>query len=292
MLDKQTEQFLLNAQKNEITEYFIYKRLSLSIKDPHNKEIIRQIAEDELRHYSSWKQYTQRDVRPKRLKIWFYYLIARIFGLTFGIRLMELGEGDAQTSYTKIVGVIPEAQSIIEEEEFHEKQLIGLIDEQLLAYIGSVVLGLNDALVELTGALAGLTLAFQNSQLIALAGLITGIAASLSMAASEYLAIKSEEKTTKTPFRAAIYTGTAYIFTVLFLILPYLIFSKQSPLFCLLITLINAIIIVFLFTFYISVAKDLPFKKRFLEIVGISLGVAALTFVIGLVVRSFLPIDI
>ena len=291
MLDKQTEKLILNAQKNEITEYYIYKRLSKAIKDPHNQEILNQIAEDELKHYSFWKQYTKREVNPSRKK-WFYYFISRIFGLTFGIRLMELGEGHAQTFYSTISKIIPEAQSIIEDEEAHEKQLIGLIDEELLDYIGSVVLGLNDALVELTGALAGLTLAFQKAQLIALAGLITGIAASLSMAASEYLATKSEETSTKNPLKAAIYTGTAYIFTVFFLILPYLVFSNQSPLFCLAITLINAILVVFLFTFYISVAKDISFKKRFSEIVGISLGVAALTFIIGLIVRSFLPIEI
>ncbi|MFX0123060.1 MAG: VIT1/CCC1 transporter family protein [Candidatus Hodarchaeota archaeon] len=292
MLDQHTKKLVFNAQKNEITEFYIYKKLSKSIKDPKNQNILNQIAEDELKHYTFWKQYTQREVKPSQLKKLFYYIIARIFGLTFGIRLMELGEGQAQVFYSTITKVIPEAQSVIDDEEAHEKQLIGLIDEELLDYIGSVVLGLNDALVELTGALAGLTLAFQNTQLIALAGLITGIAASLSMAASEYLATKSEKQTTKSPLKAAIYTGTAYIFTVLFLILPYLFFSDQSPLFCLAITLINAILVVFLFTFYISVAKDLSFKKRFAEIVGISLGVAALTFIIGLVVRAFLPIEI
>ncbi|MFX1505866.1 MAG: VIT1/CCC1 transporter family protein, partial [Promethearchaeota archaeon] len=276
----------------EITEYFIYKRLSQTIKDPDNQKILNQIAEDELKHYTFWKQYTQQEVRPSRLKKWLYYIIARIFGLTFGIRLMELGEGQAQVFYSTITKTIPEAQSVIDEEEAHEKQLIGLIDEELLDYIGSVVLGLNDALVELTGALAGLTLAFQNSQLIALAGLITGIAASLSMAASEYLATKSEEITSKNPLKAALYTGVAYIFTVCFLILPYLLLSDQSPLVCLTITLINAILIVFVFTFYISVAKDLSFKKRFSEIVGISLGVAVLTFIIGLFVRSFFNIEI
>jgi len=245
-----------------------------------------------LKHYHFWKQYTQREVKPSRLKIWFYYVISRIFGLTFGIRLMELGEGQAQIFYSTISKVIPETQSVINDEESHEKQLISLIDEELLDYIGSVVLGLNDALVELTGALAGFTLAFQNSQLIALAGLITGIAASLSMAASEYLATKSEEKSSKNPLKAALYTGVAYIFTVCFLILPYLILGNQSPLVCLTITLINAVLIVFIFTFYISVAKDLSFRKRFSEIVGISLGVAALSFVIGLMVRSFFNIDI
>src|SRR5574341_282925 len=104
------------------------------------------------------------------------------------------------------------------EEDMHEQKLLAMLDEEHLHYVGSVVLGLNDALVELTGALAGLTLALQNTELIALTGLITGIAASLSMAASEYLSTRSEE-TEKHPFRAAVYTGIAYIITVTLLIL-------------------------------------------------------------------------
>ena len=50
--------------------------------------------------------------------------------------------------------------------------------------MGSVVLGLNDELVEFTGALAGFTLALSDHRLIALTGSITGIAAALSMASS------------------------------------------------------------------------------------------------------------
>lgn len=61
-----------------------------------------------------------------------------------------------------------------------------------LSYMSSVVLGLNDALVEFTGALAGFTLALNEPRLVALTGSITGVAAALSMAASEYLSTKSD----------------------------------------------------------------------------------------------------
>ena len=88
-----------------------------------------------------------------------------------------------------------------------------------------MVLGLNDALVELTGALAGLMLALQNVKLISLSGLITGIAASLSIAASEYLSTRSED-IGKHPVSAAIYIGIAYIITVTLLILPYLLLTN------------------------------------------------------------------
>lgn len=293
MLDALVEKSVLMAQRNEITEHHIYKKLAKTQENnPHNQDVLNRIAEDELRHYTFWKTHTRRELHPKKIIIWFYYFIARIFGLTFGVRLMELGEERAQVNYSLIAKTIPEAQAIIVDEKAHEDQLIELLDEELLDYMGSVVLGLNDALVELTGVLAGFTLVFQDTRLIAIVGLITGIAAALSMGASEYLATKSEEKTSKSPLKSALYTGAAYLGTVFFLIFPYIIFGNLSPLVNLAIALINAVILVFLFTFYISVAKNLPFRRRFFEVISISLGIAALTFIIGMVVRSVLKIEI
>jgi VIT1/CCC1 family predicted Fe2+/Mn2+ transporter len=164
-----------------------------------------------------------------------------------------------------------------------------MLDEERLRYAGSVVLGLNDALVELTGALAGLTLALQNVKLIALSGLITGIAASLSMAASEYLSTRSEE-TDKHPVRAAIYTGIAYILTVTLLVLPYLLI--QNYIVDLIITLTIAVLIIAGFNYYISVAKDEPFRARFLEMAGLSLGVATFSFIIGFFIRQWLGVEV
>ena len=106
---------------------------------------------------------------------------------------MERGEEDAQGSYEQLREVMAEAEGIILEENQHEAALLQLLDEERLRYTGSMVLGLNDALVELTAVLAGLTLALQDTKLIALTGSITGIAAALSMGTSEYLSTKSEE---------------------------------------------------------------------------------------------------
>jgi len=288
-ISREIREKLLVYQKNEITEHHIYKKLAQVIKSPENRRIVQQIADDELRHYGEWRAYTQQDVKPARLRIWKYYLISRIFGFTFGIKLMEQGEEDAQESYAQLQDTIEEAEAIVQDENDHEDALIELLDEEHLRYTGSIVLGLNDALVELTGALAGLTLALQNTRLIALTGLITGIAAALSMGASEYLSTQSED-TTKNPVRASIYTGIAYIVTVFILILPYLLLENFYL--CLACTLVAAVLIIFFFNYYISVAKDEPFKRRFLEMTGLSLGVATLSFFIGFVVRTFLGVDV
>ena len=164
-----------------------------------------------------------------------------------------------------------------------------MIDEERLGYVGSIIRGLNDALVELTGSLAGFTLALQDSRLIAMAGLITGIAASLSMGATEYLARKSEGSS-KSPLKASLYTGIAYIFTVMFLIFPYLLLSNIYI--SMGIMILDAIIVIIVFNFYISVARGFSFWKRFAEMALLSLGVAAISFAIGFIVRQFLGVDV
>ena len=280
---------VVTFQRTEITEYHIYKRLAKRIKSPKNTKILDQIAADELRHYEGWKKYSNEDVQPRWFNVWFYTTISLVFGFTFGIKLMERGEEAAQGKYEAVADDIPEAAKYQKEENVHEERLINMLDEERLQYAGSVVLGLNDALVELTGALAGLTLALQDVKLIALSGLITGIAASLSMAASEYLSTRSEE-TNKHPVRAAIYTGIAYIGTVTLLILPYLLFDNYYL--DLGIALTTAVVIIGVFNYYISVAKDESFRERFLEMAGLSLSVALFSFVIGYFIRQWLGIEI
>jgi VIT1/CCC1 family predicted Fe2+/Mn2+ transporter len=288
-LDERTKKTILDLQKGEITEYFIYNKLSILTRDRNNSKVLGKIAKDELRHAGIWKKYTKQDVASDKFKYWFYVLISRIFGITFGIKLMENGEARAQLAYDDLARIIPQAGTIRSEEEAHEQQLIVLIDEERLRYIGSVVLGLNDALVELTGTLAGLTFALQNAKIIGVAGLITGIAASLSMAASEYLSTKTESEG-KDPLKASIYTGCTYVIAVSVLILPFLLL--QNYYLALGIALADALFLIFIFTFYFSVVRGISFRARFLEMAGISLGVAALSFGIGLLVRNFLGVAI
>jgi VIT1/CCC1 family predicted Fe2+/Mn2+ transporter len=285
-LDPPTLEILKIFQRNEITEYLVYRALARKVRGK-NGEILQKIADDELRHYHGWKAYTHQEIRPNRFLFFLYLFLAKILGLTFAIKMMEHGEARAEQSYSLIESSIPEASEIIEEENEHENLLVEMIDEERINYIGSMVLGLNDALVELTGALAGLTLALQNTRLIGLAGLITGIAASLSMAASEYLSQKSEKESTD-PWRASFYTGVAYVLAVFLLVLPYFLLTNYyTALVC---TLITAILIILIFAKFVSVVKTISFKKFFWEMVLISLGVATISFLVGWAARSILHV--
>lgn len=279
---------LLYLQRGELTEHLIYKNLAKRVKDEHNSDILRRIGEEELRHAKIWEKMTGKQVKPNRMKAWFYSMLALLLGYTFVLKKMERGEDKATKGYAALIAEVPQAKQISEDEDRHEQQLLAMLDEERLQYIGSMVLGLSDALVELSGTLAGLTFALQNTRLIALSGLITGISATLSMASSEYLSAKNSGD--KNAAKSSMYTGIAYLFTVTFMVLPYLLL--ESYVLALILMLVVVVVIIMLFTYYTSVAKDLPFGKRFMEMALISLSVAAISFVIGIVVKRFLGIEI
>jgi vacuolar iron transporter family protein len=275
---------IISIQKEEIEGYSIYRKLAAVTKDRHNAEILERISGDELKHYKTLKRYTSTEVKPSRLRILYFVILARVMGLTFSLKLMERGEHNAGETYSGIGKAVPEVEKILRDEDRHETKLIGMIDEERLKYVGSIVLGLSDALVELTGVLAGFTFAIQNTRTIAFLGLITGIAATLSMAASEFLSQSHENESDGiNPLKSSIYTGIAYIITVILLVLPF--FLTANPYFAMCIMLSVVIAIIFFFNFYISIARDQSFFKGFIRMAIISLSVALISFAIGYFVK-------
>ena len=288
-IDNHTKKALLRFQQNEITESLVYIKLAAIEKDPSNRDVLLRIAADEKGHYTILKKYTKVDTDPNKWRIAKYYWLARILGITFAIKLMEKSEENAKDNYAAYQEY-PDLQQIARDEDEHEAELIKLINEERLEYMGSVVLGLNDALVEFTGALAGFTLALSDSKLIALTGSITGIAAALSMASSEYLSTKSEGGEGKHAVKASVYTGIAYIFTVVALVAPFIFISQVLVALGVMLTV--ALSIIALFNYYYSVARSESFRKRFTEMAVLSFSVAALSFLIGFALKKFTGIDV
>ncbi len=281
---------LEQCQQNEVDEYHIYLGISRYVKAEKDHATLLQIANAELYHARQWQRYTKKEPRPRMGKVRFYILLARIFGYTFALKRMESGENDAASVYQTISAEIPEAAQIAIEEQEHEAALIELLDEERLQYVGSMVLGLNDALVELTGTLAGLSFALQNNRLVALSGLITGVSATFSMTASAYLSAKSDND--PNALKSCSYTGIMYLITVVLLVLPYLLFPVEAYHLALTAMLLTVALIILGFNYYISVAKSLPFRQRFLEMFAISGSVAILSFGVGLLVKAWLGIDL
>ena len=266
----------------------VYRRLAKREKNDGNKIILEKISKQENNHYDLLKEKTGVDVNFSKIRVYFHVITSIFLGLTFSLKLMEKTEQNAAREYRDLG-----YDGIAKEEDEHERELLSLLEEDALNYLSSIILGLSDALVELTGALAGLTFAFQELRIVALAGLVTGISASFSMAASEFLATK-EEKSDRSPIKAALFTGSAYIITVFLLVIPYLLLSDNSEIIlglephiqALIITFVIGLLIIALFNFYVSVAQDKSFNRRFIEMVIILLIVTLISFLIGLALRE------
>ena len=277
-------------QKIEMTSAKIYADFAKKQKDEKNKKVLEQIAADEAHHAQIWKQYTNKDVRPSKIKVCFFRFLQWALGYTFVVKLLETGEYYSVKNMEKLINEVPEIAQIIADEEKHEKQLIDMLDEERLNYVGAMVLGLNDALVELTGTIAGLTFVLMNTTLIAMAGTITGIAATLSMAASNYLAERADGN--PNAVKASVYTGLTYLLTVIFLVLPYLLFPENMFIPALACMIVIVVALIAIFNFYIATVRSEKFLPKFFEMSAISLSVALISFLIGLVAKLFFGIDV
>ena len=291
MGDKKLSEYL-RLQRLEATESEVYRKLASRHKNEESRKILNEIAIEEKRHEQILAEITGQQVKARKSMVIFQLLISRIFGLTFAIRLMEKLERDVSKSYRNL-GLT----ELADEEDEHENRLTEMLSGKRLDYSGSIVLGMSDALIELTGALAGLTFALQSLELVALAGLVTGIAAAFSMGASEFLSQRAEDADSSAK-TAALFTWFAYLSTVILLISPYLIIQSDTPtyfglephVFALCCTFVIGIFIVATFNFYVSVVEVQSFRYRFLEMTGILVAVSLISYIIGILLRNWIGV--
>lgn len=277
------------AQIDEEQGSILYSFMAKREKNKENKKLLEQMSRDEAKHAAVWKNITKKSLKPSKLSIIWFKILTVIMGFTFVVKTMQKKESLAQAGYEKMKQELPEAAAVLEDERRHEKELYNMLDEERLHYIGAMVLGLNDALVELTGAIAGVTFALANTRLVALTGIITGVSATFSMAASNYLAERADNN--PKALKSSIYTGMAYLVTVALLVLPYLLFPSNMYVAAFAVMIVTVILIIMFFNYYISVAKEEPFFKNFVTMAVISLSVAVISYIIGILAKELLGID-
>lgn len=285
---KKLRQDLIKAQINEITEHHIYLKLSELEKEKEKSQILKKISDEELKHYKILSKITGAEPGPRRFKVFLTVLLAMIFGYQFALKKMENGEKGAEKLYAEFKKDFQELELLVKEEEEHEQKLISLINEKRLQYMSSVVLGLNDGIVELLGTVAGLSIALKNSVVVGLTAGIMGIAACLSMSASEYLSTKVEKE--RSPIAAAIYTAVSYFIAVVAVVAPFLFI--KSPFLALLLSFFLVLILIAFLNYYISVVREESFGKRWIEMVGVVLITSLISFTIGFLVNKYLGIEV
>ena len=277
------------AQIDEEQGAILYEFMAKREKNEENKKLLEQMSKDEKNHAEEWKKITKKNLKPNIFRVLWFKILTVVMGFTFVVKTMQKKENLAQHGYEKMQEELPEAAKMLEDERRHEKELYNMLDEERLHYIGAMVLGLNDALVELTGAIAGVTFALANARLVALTGIITGVSATFSMAASNYLAERADNN--PKALKSSIYTGMAYLITVALLVLPYLLFPPHMYVAAFAVMIATVILIIMFFNYYISVAKEEPFFKNFITMAIISLSVAVISYIIGLLAKNLLGIE-
>lgn len=262
--------------------------------------MLNQLAEQEDGHVRFWLnvcQIPEERLRASRLKHLLLVASSRLLGPAFTIRWLERGEDKAIATYRQLLeedSLEPDQREgvarMLREEEEHEQALEQGVKDERRAYLGAAVLGLNDALVELTGGLTGLVSSISDPKLIGFASLVVGIAASMSMAASNFLSVDIGEATALRPSKAAAYTGVTYIFVVLGLVAPFFFLSDRHT--ALFISWAAAVLIIAAFSYYSSVMQGVSFRRRFGVMLALGAGVAAISFGIGRALGSMLGIEL
>lgn len=273
---------------NEYRDYVTYRELAKIEPNPAFQAILQQLVQQELEDYQFWLQFSS--TQQHRLSAWdigALKLMRKVLGLTFTAKFLERHEKRAIHDYVECLSTADEAmkikiQEIIRHETDHEQEMIGQIKEERVRFLGSIVLGVNDGLIELTGALVGLAVALRNARMAGLFGLVTGVAATLSMASSAYLQARHEEG--RDPRKAALYTGLSYLLVVAALVLPFFLMPNVP----LALGAMAAVILALIagFSFYSSVLFDRAFTRQMGEMVALSLGVAGVSYLLGSLVRS------
>ena len=151
---------------------------------------------------------------------------------------------------------------------------------------GAIVLGMHDALVSLTGLIAGLAVVMADRYVIILTAVIASVTASLSMGASNYLAVRTDGG--RRAFISALYTGVAYMATCAVLIVPFFVFENRAVEMVLMFAI--AVAEIFGFNYYLGRVNHRPYMRKFLEMLGVCAGVSVIAFLIGLGANKYLGV--
>jgi len=284
----------------ELFAYRIYSAMSARAADEQQRRMLSRLAKQELGHVKFWLNVcgeSEDRLRPSRLKHLILVAASRVLGPAFTIRWLERGEDKAIETYKRLLAEDSLDQEqrkgverMLREEEEHELALEKGVEDERRDYLGAAVLGLNDALVELTGGLTGLASSISDPKLIGFASLVVGVAASMSMAASNFLSVDIGEQSKLKPGKAATYTGIAYILVVVGLVLPFFVLADRRI--ALVISWASAALIIAAFSYYSSVMQGVSFARRLGLMLALGLGVAVISFGIGRVLGSLLGIEL
>ncbi|HYC26392.1 MAG TPA: hypothetical protein VEB67_00025 [Nitrososphaerales archaeon] len=277
---------------DEFSDFTLYDRLAKTISsDSPFEETLKQLSTTEHGHFEFWRKYVP-DEEPKlaKLKVYWVLFLRRFLGLTFATRYLDRHESKVVKEYQGVSGLIPASDKqafdeMVADEKEHEKAFAMKIESSAVRYISFVVLGLADALLEISGIHAAFLGLFDKTEIVVLAGIVAGASASIAMASAAFAQAKAGFKGSAR--LSAFYTGTSYFVTAILLATPY--FLTGNMIFALSSSLFVAVVILAVTTYYNVVIQDKPFMRDFLEILLILFGATLVLFLFGSFVTYEFP---
>lgn len=285
-------QVALRYAREELFNVHLYTWLARTVHNPTLKPILEKFAAQEKAHYDFWKRWVSEEVRYPTWWLWWYKVLIRLLGISFILRLLERREHQTIAEYRQVAPTLPPQEqttllALVEEEEKHEAEFLEAIraEEPRIQYLGFIVLGLSDAIIEITGVHAGFLGASHRPLTAGIAGLIVGFAASISMASAAYL--QAKQNPAVSAVRSAVYTGISYVIAVVLMALPYFALASMAGAFWT--SVILAVGMILSFVYYSAVVFERSFRQEALESVGVLGATAILSYGFGEVLRYFFP---
>ena len=277
---------------DEWSDHTLYERLSKTVSSGSPfARVLEELSATEHRHYEFWRKYVPgEEPRLATLKLYWTLFLRRFFGLTFATRYLDRHESNVVKEYKGLASLIPAEdkpayEEMVADEREHEKAFAMKVESSAVRYIAFVVLGLADALVEISGIHAGWLGLFEKTEIAGLAGVVAGGAASLAMASAAFA--QAKQGFSGSARLSAVYTGVSYFITAVILATPY--FLTSSMLLALGSSLTLAVVILAITTWYSIVIQQKPFLRDFVEILAILFATTAVVFLLGAFVSYEFP---
>ena len=211
--DKAQERRYRSYLKSELEAAALYSSLAKIERDPGRSEVFLKLVDAEMRHAARWARKLGIDpdtLKPElpgaksRIVRW----TAKLFGTGRVLPVLLKLEGDEVAAYA----ADPEARDLVDEELEHARALEGMaygggVAQQLASIRGlpwgsggslrAAVLGVNDGLVSnfslVMGVAGGIDAGgIDNPDFVLLAGVAGLLAGAFSMAAGEYVSVRSQ----------------------------------------------------------------------------------------------------
>ncbi|MGH7166148.1 MAG: VIT1/CCC1 transporter family protein [Nitrospiraceae bacterium] len=303
---------------DELFDLSLYKALR-EITDSDSQKVLDELILVETQHLAFWQKFFDTKLTTldlgRRLKLWFFVMICRVFGSTavhLALEAIEVYGVRKYLSLWKVYkdGPLGEALKGILMDEFkHEDVLVTQLTERKInpEKIRNIFLGLNDGLVEILGAVSGFFAAFGDAVTVLMAASTTAVAGSLSMGAGAFLALNSEKEVKATefdkkqflgeatgssqmeeqPLGSAVVVGCCYFAGAMVPVLPVLLGAKNA-----LFSLVTAGSMVILVSTLLAFLSGMNIKRRILINLVIIAAAVGITYAIGMVARNLWGVSV